>query len=196
MNNKAIMNYEYSTEFENFITDNIGEIENIVHEIVSEYVHTDVAIVHDEDETTFVTFGVGAREMDAPEGMYKRFEIAMSASKETLTDKQILLIANELVKISKFPFRNKTWLGPFHTINASEEFSKEFGFHYFLFDVLGEYEDSVVVLKCIPVYEGEYAAICSTPTGSIDFLEKYYDAFILDDNVFGRVNVHRKEIIL
>ena len=32
MNNKAIMNYEYSTEFESFITDNIGEIENIVHD--------------------------------------------------------------------------------------------------------------------------------------------------------------------
>ena len=56
MNNKAIMNYEYSTEFESFITDNIGKIENIAHEIVSEYVHSDVAIVHDEDETTFVTF--------------------------------------------------------------------------------------------------------------------------------------------
>ena len=196
MNNKAIMNYEYSTEFENFITDNIGEIENIVHEIVSEYVHTDVAIVHDEEETTFVTFGVGAREMDAPEGMYKKFEMAMSASKETLTDKQTLLIANELVKISKFPFRNKTWLGPFHTINTSEEFSKEFGFQYFLFDVLGEYENSVVVLKCIPIYEDEYTAICSTPSGSIDFLEKYYDAFVLDDHVFGRVNVHRKEINL
>lgn len=196
MNNRAIMNYEYSTEFENFITDNIGKIENIIHEIVSEYVHTDVAIVHDEEETTFVTFGVGAREMDAPEGMYKKIEMAMSASKDTLTDKQTLLIANELVKISKFPFRNKTWLGPFHTINASEEFSKEFGFQYFLFDVLGEYENSVVVLKCIPIYEDEYTAICSTPSGSIDFLEKYYDAFVLDDHVFGRVNVHRKEINL
>lgn len=41
MNNKTIMNYEYSTEFESFITDNIGKIENIVHEIVSEYVHSD-----------------------------------------------------------------------------------------------------------------------------------------------------------
>ena len=196
MNNKAIMNYEYSAEFENFITDNIGEIENIFHEIVSEYVHTDVAVVNDEDEKTFVTFGVGAREMDAPEGMYKRFELAMSASKETLTDKQTLLIANELVKISKFPFRNKTWLGPFHTINASEEFSKEFGFKYFLFDVLAEHNNSVVVLKCIPVYEDEYEAICSTQRGSIDFLEKYYDKFILDDSVFGRINVHRGKINL
>ena len=86
--------------------------------------------------------------------------------------KSKFLIANELVKISKFPFRNKTWLGPFHTINASEEFSKEFGFHYFLFDVLGEYDNSVVILKCIPVYEDEYTAICSTQAGSIDFLEK------------------------
>ena len=194
MKNKAIIDYEYSNEFEGFIEENIGKTENIVHEIVSEYVHTDVAIVNDEDETTFVTFGVGARETNAPEGMYKRFEISMSASKDTLTDKQTFLIANELVKISKFPFRNNTWLGPFHTINASEEFSKEFGFHYFLFDVLGEYDNSVVILKCIPVYEDEYTAICSTQTGSIDFLEKYYDEFILDDNVFGRVNVHRKEV--
>ncbi len=196
MNNKAIIDYEYSNKFENFIADNIGEIEDIAHEIVSEYVHSDVAIVNEEDETTFVTFGVGAREMDAPEGMYKRFEISMSASKDKLTDKQTFLIANELVKISKFPFRNKTWLGPFHTINASEEFCKEFGFQYFVFDILAEYDNSVVVLKCIPVYEGEYTAICSTPTGSIDFLEKYCDEFILDDNVFGRVNVCRKEISL
>ena len=196
MNNKAIIDYEYGNEFEGFIEDNIGKIENIVHEIVSEYVHSDVAIVNDEDETTFVTFGVGAREMNAPEGMYKRFEISMSASKDTLTDKQTFLIANELVKISKFPFRNNTWLGPFHTINASEEFIKEFGFKYFIFDVLSEYDNSVVILKCIPVYESEYEAICSTQTGSIDFLEKYYDKFILDDNVFGRVNVHRKQINL
>jgi hypothetical protein len=196
MNNKAIIDYEYSNEFEGFIEDNIGKIENIVHEIVSEYVHSDVAIVHDEDETTFVTFGVGAREMNAPEGMYKRFEISMSASKDTLTDKQTFLIANELIKISKFPFRNNTWLGPFHTINASEEFSKEFGFKYFIFDVLSEYDNSVVILKCIPIYESEYEAVCSTQTGSIDFLEKYYDKFILDDNVFGRVNVHRKQIKL
>ena len=40
MNNKAIMNYEYSTEFENFITDNIGEIENIVHEMNGNFVGT------------------------------------------------------------------------------------------------------------------------------------------------------------
>ena len=73
MDNKAIIDYKYSNEFEGFIEDNIGKIENIVHEIVSEYVHSDVAIVHDEDETTFVTFGVGAREMNAPEGMYKRY---------------------------------------------------------------------------------------------------------------------------
>ena len=196
MNNKVIIDYEYSNEFESFIVDNFGEIENVAHEIVFEHVHSDVAIVNDEDETTFITFGVGAREMDAPEGMYKRFEISMSASRDTLTDKQTFLIANELMKISKFPFKNKTWLGPFHTINASEEFSKEFGFKYFLFDVLAEYNNSVVVLKCIPVYEGEYTAICNTRTGSIDFLKKYYDTFILDDNVFGRVNVRRKEINL
>lgn len=48
----------------------------------------------------------------------------------------------------------------------------------------------------MPFYEDEYTAICSTPSGSIDFLRKYYDEFILDDNVFGRVNVHRKEINL
>ena len=196
MSNQVIINYEYSEEFEKFIADNIGKIDSIVHEIVSEYVHSDVAIVNDEDETTLVTFGVGAREMDAPKGMYKRFEICMSASKDTLTDKQTILIANELMNISKVPFRNNTWLGPFHTINASKEFSREFGFQYFLFDVLVEYDNSVVVLKCIPIYEDEYEALCSTPTGSIDFLEKYYDEFILDDNVFGRVNAHRKEINL
>ena len=93
--------------------------------------------------------------------------------KDTLTDKQTFLIANELIKISKFPFRNNTWLGPFHTINASEEFIKEFGFKYFIFDVLSEYDNSVVILKCIPIYESEYEAVCSTQTGSIDFLEKY-----------------------
>lgn len=196
MNNKVITDYEYSNEIEHFITDNIGAIENVVHEIVSEYVHADVAIINDEDETTFVTFGAGAKEMNAPEGMYKRFEISMSASKDTLTDKQTFLIANELIKISKFPFKNKTWLGPFHTINATKEFSKEFGFQYFLFDVLAEFDDSVVILKCIPLYEDEYTAICSRQTGSIDFMEKYYDKFILDDHIFGRVNARRKEIIL
>ena len=195
MSNQVIINYVYSEEFEKFIADNIGKIETIAHEIVSEYVHSDVAIVNDEDESTFVTFGVGAREMNAPEGMYKRFEISMSASKDTLTYKQTFLIANELIKISKFPFKNNTWLGPFHTINASEEFSKEFGFKYFIFDVLNEYDDKVVVLKCIPIYEAEYTDICSYQNGSIDFMEKYYDKFILDD-VFGQVNAHRKALHL
>lgn len=155
---------------------------SVVHEIKSEYVHTDVAILAPEDDAkTYVTFGMGAREMASPLAEWKRTELAISASEAfDAQSKEGMLLAGELVRLSKFPFRNETWFGPGHTIDASEAFQRAFGYDYFLFfspnlstELTGI--GKVNVLVAVPIYEKEREWIVEHD--SFDFLFAIWDAF-------------------
>lgn len=137
----------------------------IVHELESEYVHTDVVVTANEDYKFLVTCGMGAREM--PNCMVfidkalNRIETYISLSPDyNISNEDICDIASELQRISKYPFENDTFFGPGHTINASRKIKEKFGYDYYLFflplkeiDVTGL--GCVYFIPLIPIYEKE-----------------------------------------
>ena len=128
---------DQSKKIQEFIAEEFGGNEGwvIAHEIESEYVHTDVAVIKDSiyEGTAFVTFGAGARKMQAPVPALERTEYLMLASSKMNTAKEIMSVCLQMQQISKYPFANDTWLGHGHTINASEGFMAEYGYPYFIF---------------------------------------------------------------
>ena len=166
--------HEYSSEqmdtVMDFIEEKFGKGERtgdgwVVHELTSEYIHTDVVITENDDYQHFVTCGMGVREMPNCkvfiDKAFKRIELFLVGSKErAFTDYEKGILAGELCRITKYPFRSGNFVGPGHTIDASEEFKKLFGYDYFLFygpfeelnvDELGE----IYFLTLIPIYEEE-----------------------------------------
>ena len=147
-----------------------GEEGLIGHELESEYVHTDVAALTTmDDDRCFVTFGMSARAMHAPAPTLAHVELLMYASKDTaLSSFEARVIMSELQSLSKFPFRNDTFLGPGHTIAASDLFEETFGFEALAFlpmemtqiEGVGE----VLFLAVIPVYQEEREIMMSGNT--------------------------------
>jgi hypothetical protein len=166
--------HEYSSEqmdaVMEFIEEKFGKGERtdggwVAHELTSEYVHTDVVITENDDYQHFVTCGMGVRKMPncMPFGdkAFKRIELFFAGSKERIfTDYEKRVLAGELCRITKYPFRNNTFFGPGHTIDASTQFKELFGYDYFLF--YGPFEElsvdglgDVYFLTLIPIYEAE-----------------------------------------
>lgn len=173
---------EQENEIQAFIALHFGESDFISHELESEYVHTDTALIAPEGQSrTFVTFGMGARPMHSPTQV-KRIELAISASPAVdVHSKDAFLLAGEVTHISKYPFREDTWLGEGHTLNASEDFKERFGYAYFAFWDLGlsfrpaGMEDDVQFLALVPLYEEEREWIVNND--SIAFMYHLYDVY-------------------
>ncbi len=171
-----------SEEVQRFIALHFGESELISHELESEYIHTDTALIAPEEQTrTCVTFGMGARKMNSPTDV-SRIELAISASPEMdLTAQDGFLLAGEITHISKYPFREDTWLEAGHTINASEDFKKRFGYAYFAFWDLGlsfrptGIPEEVHFLALVPIYAEEREWIVENNT--LAFLYHLYDTY-------------------
>ncbi len=170
-------------ELENFIEENFGShYDYIVHETTSEYVHTDTFALKSKDgNKIFVTCGMGARAMNTPFGL-KRCELVMHArSRLPVTSETAMILAGELTKISKFPFREETWLGTGHTMDVSKKFKEAFGYDYVAFmelphsaSLTGIKED-VDFLLAIPIYEAEREWCVENHT--LAFLEKLNEKF-------------------
>ena len=167
MKNPTYYTEEQMDEVLEFIQKCFGNGEECLvgHEIESEYVHTDVAVVTtDEGCRCFATFGMGAREMASPIPHLARAELVMFATEEMkVTGEEALVIASELQGMSKLPFENDTWLGPGHTVPASSRFCDTFGFDAFALDVIAasNFQDlgKVLFLAAIPIYKGELKAM-------------------------------------
>lgn len=104
---------------------------------------------------------MGARPMNAPEENLKRIELFGFASYDLIMDsEETKVIVTAITRISKYPFQNNTWIGPGHTINASDDFRNKFGFGFFLF-IYGGFTTNlsdigeVNYLNLIPIYEEE-----------------------------------------
>ncbi len=197
-------------EIEAFINEQWGDNKDgyIVHEIESKYVHTDVSIIEDSEGggITLATFGMGAREMKSPFPNYDRIELVMygssglRAKEDEKLNKKNMIACSELVRLSKYPFANDTWFGHGHTINASEGFTKTFGYQFFFFM---EYNHApalsdlgkVRFLLAVPVYEDERNWMASHDDGSQRFFDAYFDSFADDDNSIFMIDVPRKHII-
>ena len=191
---------EQLTEIQTYIADNFGsnETDYIAHEMESEYVHTDVLIVDNQaDLKVFASIGMGAKEMNSPIDSFQNIEIMGFASEKLdIKSEESLIIAGELTRLTKFPFSENTWFGPGHTVNASEEFKKAFGYEYFLFTYSGfsaEVLDigNINYLTLIPLYENERNYIVEN--GDTVFLPKLLEKyggnmFVLNEprrNMFG-----------
>ena len=164
-----------------FIHARFGEDDGgIFHEKTSEYVHTDIEVIApDKEERTYVTFGMGARPMSSPLEDFQQAELVMFASPALDPYKeQSFILAGELTALSKFPFRNDTWLGPGHTIDASDKFREAFGFDAFLFGLAESTElpkiGKVNFLYVIPIYQAERDWIMEN--GSFVFLDAMGEA--------------------
>lgn len=170
-------------ELETYIEENFGShYDYIAHELTSEYVHTDTFALKSKDgDKIFVTCGMGAREMNTPFGL-KRCELVMHArSRLPVTSETAMILAGELTKISKFPFREETWLGTGHTMDVSKKFKETFGYDYVAFmklphsaSITGIKED-VDFLLAIPIYEEEREWCVENHT--LAFLEKLNKKF-------------------
>ena len=184
MKSLALYNPVQLEQIQEFIYDTFGGEEDglIAHELTSEYVHTDVQIVAPEgDNRVFVTFGMGAREMNAPHPDLAHVELIMCASKDLdIYSGEAMTIINELVSLSKFPFRENTWLHQGHTTPASDAFREAFGFDAFAFisvdctkiDGIGE----VNFLLTIPIHKEEREWIMETDA---------FEGHLILEEVFG-----------
>lgn len=178
---------EQMEEVQQFVAQSFGNGEEMVvgHELESEYVHSDVAVVTaKEGSRCFATFGMGARKMNSPLMDLARAELVMFASpKVEPTGEEALAIASELQWLSKFPFRNDTWLGPGHTMTASEHFQKVFGFDAFALDVVAADDfqglGKILFLMAIPIYQEEREKMMEGNTFDVlDQLEERFDMAI------------------
>lgn len=194
---KPIANYtpKQMEEIIGFIEENFGEGEFIAHERESEYVHTDVNISDDGEMKNFVTFGMGAGRMNAPVEPFERIELIMNASQ----DVDITIPLGEIVRLSKFPFRNDTWLGIGHTLSFTDHFKNAFGYEYILLasssfvfspkDTTNGVK-SVIFLNVIPIYKDEREWIVEN--NSFVYLDLLYNKF--GDDMF-KVDVRREHYI-
>lgn len=184
MNKTPIMyNDKQFEELETYIEENFGShYDYIVHEMTSEYVHTDTFALKSKDgNKIFVTCGMGARAMNTPLGL-KRCELVIQArSRLPVTSENAIILAGELTKISKFPFREDTWLGTGHTMDASKEFKETFGYDYFAFmkmpisAELPGIKENIDFLLVVPIYEAEREWCVENHTFA--FLEKLNEKF-------------------
>lgn len=129
MNKTPIMyNDKQFKELENHIEENIGfNYHYIVHETTSEYVHTDTfALKKNDGDKIIVTCGMGARAMNTPFGLKKCELVIQARSRLPVTSENAMILAGELTKISKFPFREDAWLGTGHTMDVSKKFKEAF----------------------------------------------------------------------
>lgn len=129
---KSVNNLElYSEEdleiVETFIKENFGRYENIIHEIVSDIVHIDIAVIEPnpvKDYYTLVTIGAGAKKMRNIDA-YNRVEIMIHLPKswDIHSNEEKWYWPIRLLKsLSRLPFKNDTWIGVEHTIQYSDNF--------------------------------------------------------------------------
>ncbi len=154
---------EQMEQIQTFINETYGNGKEglIGHEIKSEYVHADVMVLDSgEGDYNFATFGMGARKTNAPMPQLQRTELVMCATGNMALDsREAAIVIGELQRLSKLPFKNDTFFGPYHTIDASKLFTETFGFEAFLFadahvvqvDDLGD----VLFLWVVPIYQEE-----------------------------------------
>lgn len=206
MNNKFPILYEEETRkvVEDFIFENFdsqketGEENFICHEITSEYVHSDVYNFDCNvlpNTRVYVSCGIGARSQNSLRPGYDHVELMMFGSENLKDD---MVVNQQLVALTKYPFANSSCLGPFHTIDVIEPFEKKFGYSYLWFlPEFGEIEveDSfesytVKFLPVVPLYEGERNVLARMDDSSEELQNKLLEAIKEDISMF-HIDVHR-----
>lgn len=155
---------EYTPEemdcIENFVEENIGEIANVFHEIVSPDIHVDILIVPPTEKRNFyslVTMGMGSHKMNVPEELedaeIDRAELIISLPSDwnvsSEEEKWYWPIRN-LKQLARLPINEDSWLGWGHTVANGEPFAENTAF------------DGVILFDS-PLIDDE--AVCELPNG-------------------------------
>ena len=181
--------------YEHFECEDDSDEEGMIcHEITSEYVHTDVYNFNSgfiDGNRIYVTCGMGARSQNSLRPGYDHIELMMFGSENLKNDIDVM---NQLVNLSKYPFRSSnSWIGPFHTIFTSKEIKEKFGYsHLWLLpEVFGELEvtdssgtDTIKFLPLVPLYEAERNVLARMDESSEELQNKLLEAIEEDISMF------------
>lgn len=193
---------EQMDEILEFIAEHYEDGGYIAHETESEYVHTDVYIAENKERgmRDFITFGMGAAEMDAPFDVFNRMELAMHTSLDTeVKSRKGVEALSCLVDLSKYPFRNNTWFGWGHTVDVRKSFAETFGYEFvllapssFLFSSADTTNcvENVIFAEVVPIYADEREWIVEND--SFVYLELLHNKF--GDDIVN-VDVKREHYI-
>jgi|GEM_PF-2390013 len=167
-----------------------GDEGTVMHELESEYVHTDVLYADSAlGGKMLATFGMGARKMKAHPDFSSRIELVMFASDGMDADDCGKMVAcSQLTAFSKFPFRENTWFGPWHTVTVSDMFKEKYGFDAFIFYPVNAHAEisrigKVEYLVLLPIYQDELEFIMENEYSIfLEWLFEEYgeDAFLID----------------
>jgi hypothetical protein len=181
---------------EEYIESDFGKYANVMHEIVSEDIHLDVAIIEPNeklDRYVLVTLGAGAYLMDTPEEVEEQNLSRM----ELLTvlpadwnvqgdeDKDYWPIGT-LKAMARYPIGAETWLGYGHTVQFGSEEFPETGFAGYLVTMphVGNQEDHYCTLpdgsdvnfyQLIPLHQDEMDYKIEHSCDAL--LQKFYDVY-------------------
>lgn len=175
------------------------------YEFESEYVHIDFMSAG-FDERALVTVGVGAREMNSPVPDADRIELAMhmrdrsAEMDDDVPSADEAIIAAELARLGRYPFKCDTWFAPGHIIDASEEFEKAFGYKHFLL-MLRDFDEypvkglgKVRFLSAAPIYEDEHEWMMNNEDGVCRFYLELYGLIVFEDTLLCVDN--RRDLII
>ena len=124
--------YLYTEEelekYENFIKEEFGDYEEVIHEIVSPDIHLDIIVIKPTKENNYyklITMGMGAYKMNVPKELKKykleRAELALFLPPDwdiKSTKEEDYWPIRQLKSLARVPIQNNTWLGYGHTVSA------------------------------------------------------------------------------
>ena len=118
-------------EYESFVSENIGEYQRVLHEIVSPDIHLDIITIPPSAETPFytlVTMGMGAYSMQVPRELKKHrlehAELLLYLPADwnlQSSDERDYWPIRYLKVLARLPLQCNTWLGYSHTVHANED---------------------------------------------------------------------------
>ena len=181
--------------YEHFECEDESDEEGMIcHEIKSEYVHTDVYNFNSgiiDGNRIYVTCGMGARSQNSLRPGYDHIELMMFGSENLKND---IYVMNQLVNLSKYPFRNSSWVGPFHTIDVVDNIKEKFGYSYLWFlpefaeveakNLFEESTHTVKFLPLVPLYEDERNVLARMDESSEELRNRLLEALREDSSTF------------
>lgn len=132
-NNKETENtYLYTEEeldiYEKYITENFGEIKEVLHEVVSPDIHLDIIVIAPTEEENYyklITMGMGAYRMNIPSSLknneleYAELVLYLPPTWDITSDnEEDYWPIRALKDIARLPINNNTWVGYGHTISS------------------------------------------------------------------------------
>lgn len=124
--------YLYTEEelekYQQFIKEQFGDYEEVIHEIVSDGIHLDIIVIpptKKENYYKLVTMGMGAYKMNVPKELKKykleRAELVICLPPDwdiKSNKEEDYWPIRQLKTLARLPIQSNTWLGSGHTISA------------------------------------------------------------------------------